>query len=396
MATVTKGKTFVSGEVVTPTKLHDMVDLATVTAIVNADIDAAAAIAAPKLASVLDLSTKSVTLANGEVSAAELAATLDLSAKTLTLPDNVVTTGKIADSTSTTTGVTNAKIRQAAALSVIGNATNATAAPADIAASTDGHVLRRSGTGIGFGAIVNGATTATSTNTASAIVARDASGNFTAGTVTASLTGNVTGNLTGTASGIADAVVTTAKIADSSSTTTGVTNAKIRQSAALSVIGNSTNATAAPADIAAASDGHVMRRSGTAIGFGTITGTGIAAGVSLSYPTLTGVREAIVNLGAVSGSQTFNLQSGNIFQVKPNGAITVAPSNVPSSGTFVGMLIRHEGDGAARTYTWPGTTKWAYGETPSMTSTIAKFDLVSLFTYDGGTTWFGQILGQNY
>ena len=42
--------------------------------------------------------------------------------------------------------------------------------------------------------VSNSATTATSANTASAIVARDASGNFTAGTVTANLTGNVTGS----------------------------------------------------------------------------------------------------------------------------------------------------------------------------------------------------------
>jgi len=122
----------------------------------------------------------------------------------------------------------------------------------------------------------------------------------------------------------------------------------------------------------------------------------LPAAQPLSRPVLTGVREAIVNLGAVSGSQTFNLNSGNIFQVKPNGSITVAPSNVPTSGTFVGMLVRHEGDGTARTYTWPTTTKWAYGEAPTMTSTNAKFDLISLFTYDGGTTWFGNILGQNY
>lgn len=50
MATLTKGRTFVSGETVTPAKLNDLVDLATVTGIVNADIDAAAAIAASKLA----------------------------------------------------------------------------------------------------------------------------------------------------------------------------------------------------------------------------------------------------------------------------------------------------------------------------------------------------------
>jgi hypothetical protein len=52
MATVTKGRTFVSGEVVTPTKLNNLVDLATVTQIVNADISATAAIADSKLAAI--------------------------------------------------------------------------------------------------------------------------------------------------------------------------------------------------------------------------------------------------------------------------------------------------------------------------------------------------------
>ena len=43
--------------------------------------------------------------------------------------------------------------------------------------------------------VSNSATTATSANTALAIVARDASGNFTAGTITAALTGTASGNL---------------------------------------------------------------------------------------------------------------------------------------------------------------------------------------------------------
>jgi hypothetical protein len=45
---------------------------------------------------------------------------------------------------------------------------------------------------------------ATSANTASRIVKRDGSGNFSAGTITATLTGNVTGNLTGNVTGNAD------------------------------------------------------------------------------------------------------------------------------------------------------------------------------------------------
>ena len=57
--------------------------------------------------------------------------------------------------------------------------------------------------------VSNSATTATSANTNSAIVARDASGNFTAGTITANLTGNVTGNVSGSAGTVTNGVYTT-------------------------------------------------------------------------------------------------------------------------------------------------------------------------------------------
>lgn len=55
-----------------------------------------------------------------------------------------------------------------------------------------------------------------------------------------------------------------------------ITDAKLRDSAALSVIGRSTNSSGDPADIAAGTDGHVLRRNGTALGFGTVATGGIA------------------------------------------------------------------------------------------------------------------------
>ena len=55
MATVTKGRTFVSGETVTPTKLNELVDLATVTSIQAADI-ATDAVTNVKIASGVDAS----------------------------------------------------------------------------------------------------------------------------------------------------------------------------------------------------------------------------------------------------------------------------------------------------------------------------------------------------
>ena len=52
MATITKGKTFTNGELVTPASIHQLVDAATVSNITNTDIAANAAIADSKLAQI--------------------------------------------------------------------------------------------------------------------------------------------------------------------------------------------------------------------------------------------------------------------------------------------------------------------------------------------------------
>ena len=101
----------------------------------------------------------------------------DLSVTTAKLADSAITSAKIADGT-----IVNADISTAAAIADSKLATISTA-----------------------GKVSNSATTATSANTANAIVARDASGNFSAGTITANLTGNVTGNVTGNAATLANA-----------------------------------------------------------------------------------------------------------------------------------------------------------------------------------------------
>jgi len=180
--------------------------------------------------------------------------------------------------------ISNAKLRDSTALSVIGNSTNATADPADIAAGADGHVLRRSGTALGFGTIATAGigddqvTYAKIQNVSATdrLLGRDTAGagdaeeltvggglEFTGsgGVQRSALTGDVTASAGNNATTIAN---------------NAVSNAKLRDSAALSVIGNSTNASADPADIAAANDGEVLRRSGTSLGFGTIATAGIA------------------------------------------------------------------------------------------------------------------------
>lgn len=83
MATLTKGKTFTSGETVTPTKLHELVDLGTVTNIVDADVSASAAIALSKLATGALPTAITATTAN----------IVDASVTQAKLASNVATTG---------------------------------------------------------------------------------------------------------------------------------------------------------------------------------------------------------------------------------------------------------------------------------------------------------------
>jgi microcystin-dependent protein len=77
MATVTKGRTFVSGEIITPAKLNDVVDLATVTDIQTADI-ADGQVTDAKLATGIDASKITTgtlpiaRIADGDVTLAKL------------------------------------------------------------------------------------------------------------------------------------------------------------------------------------------------------------------------------------------------------------------------------------------------------------------------------------
>ena len=134
--------------------------------------------------------------------------------RTLTLPD---VTGTIV-STGDTGSVTSTMILDG---TILNADINASAAIADTKLATISTA----------GKVSNSATTATNANTASAIVARDASGNFTAGTITANLTGtasNVTtnANLTGDVTSVGNATSIAAGV---------IVNADINASAAIAL-----------------------------------------------------------------------------------------------------------------------------------------------------------------
>lgn len=288
--------------------------------------------------------------------------------------------------------VSLSKLATQAALSVLGNGTNATAVPTALAAGTDGHVMRRSGTAVAFGTVAT--------------------------------------------AGIANNAVTLAKLATQ---------------AALSVLANATNATAVPSAVAASVDGHVMRRSGTALAFGTVATAGITdAAVTLakmdnlaqdqfigrttastgvpqtatitaaartvlddttvdamittlggaSYtgtggivraasPVFTGNVSITIPSTVTTGGTTATIDwangNGQVFDAQGStGNVTFTFSNPVSGASYVLKLIQGS---TARTYVWPATVKWPGGTAPTVTTTNDGIDLCTFF-WDG-TNYLG-------
>jgi hypothetical protein len=110
--------------------------------------------------------------------------------------------------------------------------------------------------------------------------------------------------------------------------TNGITDSLLRQSAGLSVIGRSANTSGNVADITAGTDAHVLRRSGTAVGFGTI---GDASITDLAWTKITGVPGSFsgfanpsvtVGLTAKNGSATTAMRS----DAAPALDVSIAPT----------------------------------------------------------------------
>ncbi len=105
-------------------------------------------------------------------------------------------------------------------------------------------------------------------------------------------------------------------------------------------------------------------------------------------PVLTGTRETRVTMGA----NNVDLSAGNYFSKTISGATTLTVSNVPTTGTAVSFILDLTNGGSA-VITWWSGTKWAGGTQPSLTS--SGRDVLGFFTYDGGTTWTGLLLGKD-
>jgi hypothetical protein len=248
-------------------------------------------------------------------------------------------------------GVTDAKLRNSAGTSVIGRSLSGSGDPADIAAGSDGDVLRRAAGVLGFGTIP-----------ASSVI----------GAVPAARAVNTTAPLSGGGDLSADR---TLSLLDD-----GVTDAKLRNSAGTSVIGRSAGTSGDPADITAGADGDVLRRSGGVLGFGP------ASGLSGVVPTtrLINTTAPLSGGGDLSADRTLSLLDDGVTDAKlrNSAALSVIGRSSSTSGdpadvaaSAAGQVLRVNAAGTALEWAVPVREHWFPAE---VTSTLGDYQVRSV------------------
>ncbi|HSW92174.1 MAG TPA: hypothetical protein VLG09_06020, partial [Candidatus Saccharimonadales bacterium] len=119
--------------------------------------------------------------------------------------------------------------------------------------------------------------------------------------------------------------------------------------------------------------------------------TNLTTDLAGKVSTVNGGGETFFDAGNSSTAITLNLANGNVQKLTLTGNCTVTLTS-PASGAMrsLTLLIFQDATGS-RTITWPGTVKWGNAGAPTLTTTASKMDMVSLFTIDGGTNWYGSL-----
>lgn len=114
-----------------------------------------------------------------------------------------------------------------------------------------------------------------------------------------------------------------------------VTDAKFRQSSGLSLVGRASNSTGGVADITAANDNEVLRRSGTSIGFGLLVDANVDASAAIARSKLApGTADQIVVNNGSGVLSSIGLSDGQLL-IGSTGAAPVAATITAGTGISV-------------------------------------------------------------
>ena len=108
-----------------------------------------------------------------------------------------------------------------------------------------------------------------------------------------------------------------------------------------------------------------------------------------------GIYEEHTSITSSSGAATINLRDGTFFEHDLTEDVTYTFSNPAASGKASAFILKVIQDATARTITWPASVDWNASTAPVLSTTNNYCDIFGFFTFDGGTTYYGFVLGQN-
>ena len=88
---------------------------------------------------------------------------------------------------------------------------------------------------------------------------------------------------------------------------------------------------------------------------------------------------------------TLDLSSGNVFSHAPSANVSYTFTNPPSSGTSYDFTLKVT-PSATVTITWPASVEWPSGAAPAAPAS-GETDVYTFFTTDGGSTYYGNQVG---
>ncbi len=108
---------------------------------------------------------------------------------------------------------------------------------------------------------------------------------------------------------------------------------------------------------------------------------------------LAGQKQAVT---ASSSSLTIDMNKGWCVDLTLSANITTLDvSHWPANGTVGKLTLEISSTGTYNITDWPGTTRWAGGTAPTITSGSGKRDTIVLTSIDGGTNFRGYVASQN-
>jgi hypothetical protein len=130
----------------------------------------------------------------------------------------------------------------------------------------------------------------------------------------------------------------------------------------------------------------------------TLTGQMSAADQVIAQPEVKDYAETYSTPSSSAGTLTLNIENGNVFIVTlTENVSTISLANPSATGRLCSITIMLTQDATgSRTVSWPSGVKWPGGVSPTMTTTANRRDIYVLTTQNGGTLWYGIIVGQNY